>query len=163
MQLASAYNEPENARLMGHDELLTPEDVVEHYRTIIEQGGRPFLLYLDGVLIGDADLRGIRAGAAEFAFLIASRDRQGKGLGTKLALMVHAAAFTVLALHRIYASVDPTNPASRRALEKLGYRASDTEEARSFVDGPGDVTLVLERETFLGLHRSTISRIVGLS
>jgi RimJ/RimL family protein N-acetyltransferase len=162
-QLASAYNEPQNARLMGHDELLTPEDVVEHYRTIIEQGGRPFLLYLDGVLVGDADLRGIRNGAAEFAFLIASRDRQGKGLGTKLALIVHAAAFTVLELQRIYASVDPTNPASRRALEKLGYRSSDTEEARSFADEPGDVTLVLERESFLGLNGSTVSRIVGLS
>ena len=35
VQLASAYNEPQNARLMGHDELLTPEDVVDHYRTII--------------------------------------------------------------------------------------------------------------------------------
>jgi len=162
-QLAAAYNEPGNARLMGHDELLTPEDVVEHYRTVIEDGGRPFLLYLDGVLIGDADLRGIRDDAAEFAFLIASRDRQGKGLGTKLALMVHAAAFTVLGLRRVYASVDPRNPASRRALEKLGYHATDTEEARSFADEPGDVMLLLEREPFLGLHGATLGQLVRLS
>ena len=162
-QLAAAYNEPENARLMGHDELLTPEDVVEHYRAVIEDGGRPFFLYLDGALIGDADLRGMRNGAAEFAFLIASRDRQGKGLGTKLALMVHAAAFTVLGLRRVYASVDPTNPASRRALEKLGYHATDTEEARSFADEPGDVMLLLEREPFLRLHAATVGQLVRVS
>lgn len=162
-QLAAAYNEPENARLMGHDDLLTPEDVVEHYRAVIEDGGRPFFLYLDGVLIGDADLRGMRNGAAEFAFLIASRDFQGKGLGTKLALMVHAAAFTVLGLRRVYASVDPTNPASRRALEKLGYRATDTEEALSFADEPGDVMLLLERELFLRLHAATVGQLSRLS
>jgi len=162
-QLAAAYNEPENARLMGHDDLLTPEDVVEHYRAVIEDGGRPFFLYLDGVLIGDADLRGMRNGAAEFAFLIASRDFQGKGLGTKLALMVHAAAFTVLGLRRVYASVDPTNPASRRALEKLGYRATDTEEALSFADEPGDVMLLLERELFLRLHGATVGQLSRLS
>jgi RimJ/RimL family protein N-acetyltransferase len=159
IELASAYNEPENARLMGHEELLTSEDVIEHYRAVIEGGGRPFLLYLDGVLVGDADLRGPRAGAAEFAFLIASRDRQGKGLGTRLALMVHAAAFDPIGLQRVYASIDPTNPASRRALEKLGYRATDTEEARSFANEPGDVTMVLEREAFLRLHGSSIARL----
>jgi RimJ/RimL family protein N-acetyltransferase len=77
--------------------------------------------------------------------------------------MVHAVAFTALGLRRVYASVDPTNPASRRALEKLGYHATDTEEARSFADEPGDVMLLVEREPFLGLHAATVGQLVRLS
>lgn len=159
VELAAAYNDPANARLMGHDELLDAGDVVEHYRGIHESGGTPFLLYLDGILVGDADLRGFRDGAAEFAFLIAARDRQGRGLGTRLALMVHAGAFTAIGLERIYASLDPANPASRRALEKIGYQPSDSEEARSFADAPGDLVLLLGREEFLRLHAEVLPRL----
>jgi RimJ/RimL family protein N-acetyltransferase len=158
-ELATAYNDPANAPLMGHDEVLASEDVVEHYRGIRDSGGTPFLLYLDGILVGDADLRGFRRGAAEFAFLIAAHGLQGKGLGTRLALMVHACAFAALGLERVYASIDPANPASRRALEKIGYRPSESEEARSFADGPGDLVLILDRAPFLGSHAEVIARL----
>lgn len=158
-ELAVAYNDPHNARLMGHGEPFSPEEVVDHYRSLLSEGARPFLLYLDGTLAGDADLRGIRDGAAEFAFMIAARDRQGKGLGTRLAIMVHACAFTMLGLERVYASIDPLNPASRRVLEKLGYAVSKSTEARSFADEPGDLTMLLERPTFLTSHATAISQL----
>src|SRR5262249_37187638 len=103
-ELAAGYNEPENARLMGHADPLTPDEVVEHYQDMAEEGARQFLMFVDGTLTGDGDLRGIRGGAAEFAFMIAARDRQGKGLGTKFAVMIHTFAFRELGLRVVYAS-----------------------------------------------------------
>ncbi len=147
-ELASGYNDPENAPLMGHINAFSEADVVAHYQSLLVEGGRPFLLYLDGKLVGDADLRCFRDGAAEFAFMIAARDQQGKGLGTKFALMVHAFAFTTLGLERVYASIVPENRASRRVFEKLGYTLDHSAEARSFADEAGDVMLVIDRATF---------------
>ena len=89
-ELAAGYNEPENARLMGHLEPFSEADVVDHYKSMLNEGARVFLLYLKGKLVGDADLRGMRDGAAEFAFMIAARNQQGRGLGTKFALMLTA-------------------------------------------------------------------------
>lgn len=146
--LAAAYNDPHNARLLGHTSLLTEADVQEHYTMLREAGAHGFLLMRDGVLAGDGDLRAIADGTAEFAFLIASPDAQGKGLGTRFALMIHAFAFRSLMLDRLYAAVVPENVASRRVFEKLGYVADDSARARSFGDA-GDVVLRLDRSSFL--------------
>ncbi len=147
--LALAYNEPRNALLLGHTELLGESDVIEHYETRAARGDRLFHLFRDGALCGDADLRNIdrASGIAEFAFLIASPDVQGKGLGTRFATMVHAAAFGRLAITRVYASVIPQNVASRRVFEKLGYQPDTSPAARAFADD-GDVTLSIDRATF---------------
>lgn len=141
--LAAAYNDPRNAPLLGHTAALTEADVLEHYRGLLDDA-HPFLLFRDGALAGDADLRGRSGGACEFAFLIADPAAQGRGLGTRFATMIHALAFGPLALDRVYASVIPANVASRRVFEKLGYIVADTAE---FGD-EGDVTLSIDRATF---------------
>jgi RimJ/RimL family protein N-acetyltransferase len=158
-ELAAGYNDPENARHMGHVAPFTETDVVEHYASMRAEGARTFLLYRQDRLVGDADLRGMRDGAAEFAFMIAARDQQGKGLGTKFALMVHACAFTALALDRVYASIAPTNHASRRVFEKLGYTLDGGTEARGFADEPGDVTMVIRRTTFEHTHAAALGQL----
>ncbi|MCW5805055.1 MAG: GNAT family N-acetyltransferase [Deltaproteobacteria bacterium] len=145
--LAVAYNHPRNAPLMGHTTELTEADVVAHYRELAAQrGARNFLLFRDGALAGDADLRGIDGrGLAEFAFMIADPAAQGRGLGTRFAAMIHAFGFHTLDLRRIWASVLPANTASRRVFEKLGYRARpDLPEAHDFVE-EGDLALALDR------------------
>lgn len=157
--LADGYNEPQNARHMGHAEEISELEVVEHYAAMLSEGARVFLLYLEGTLLGDADLRGKRDGAAEFAFMIAARNQQGKGLGTKFALMVHAYAFAVAGLERVYASVAPDNHASRRVFEKLGYVADDGPEARAFADDAGDVTMVIERAKFEQAHVADLGQL----
>lgn len=144
--LAVAYNDPRNAPLLGHTSLLTEADVLEVYDGMFEAGARPFLLFRDGVFAGDGDLRGIADGRAEFAFLVASPDAQGKGLGTRFATMLHAFGFATLGLSKIYASVVPQNVASRRVFEKLGY----VEEASADYGDDGDVVLALERARFTG-------------
>jgi RimJ/RimL family protein N-acetyltransferase len=158
-ELAAGYNEPENARLMGHVEPFSETDVVEHYESMLDDGARLFLLYAEGKLVGDADLRGMRDGVAEFAFMIASRHQQGKGLGTKFALMVHGYAFAILGLERVYASIVPKNRASRRVFEKLGYTHDDSAGARAFADEAGDVTMVIERTTFERTHAEALAQV----
>jgi RimJ/RimL family protein N-acetyltransferase len=159
VELAAGYNQPENARLMGHVAPFSETEVVDHYESMFDEGARPFLLCVGGQLVGDADLRGIRDGAAEFAFMIAARDQQGKGLGTKFALMVHAYAFAKLGLDRVYASIVPRNHASRRVFEKLGYTADDSAEARAFADEAGDVTMMIDRTTFERAHAAALAQL----
>lgn len=146
--LARGYNDPANSQLLGHPETFSAGEVVDHYEAMHEDGARTFLLFVDGQLVGDADLRGQREGAAEFAFIITAPGQQGKGLGTRFALMVHAFAFQELRLERVYASIVPHNTASRRVFDKLGYVQDESPTARAYADEPGDVTLGIDRATF---------------
>ena len=158
-QLSYGYNEPRNAELMGHTFAISPAEVVESYRDGIAAGMRAFLLFDAGALAGDGDLRGLRNGNAEFAFMIAMPEAQGKGLGTRFAKMIHTLGFRELALHQIYASVVPHNHASRRVFEKLGYVVDDSPAARAYADEPGDVTLALDRATFEQRNGDAIAQI----
>jgi RimJ/RimL family protein N-acetyltransferase len=158
-ELAAGYNEPNNAALMGHVEPISETEVVDHYEAMLDAGARMFLLYLDGALAGDADLRGIADGAAEFAFMIGTPAAQGKGLGTRFATMVHAFAFQVLGLERVYASVVPANTASRRVFEKLGFTLDASPAARAFADEDDDVVYAIDRVTFEGLHIANLAEI----
>jgi RimJ/RimL family protein N-acetyltransferase len=146
--LALGYNDPKNAPLMGHTDAMTDEDVVDHYGEMAEEGARQFLLFVDGKLAGDADLRGFHDGACEFAFMIAAPSSQGRGLGTKLATMIYAFAFEQLGLAAVYASVIPENTASKRVFEKIGCVLDDSPAARAFADEPGDLVLAIDRATF---------------
>ena len=146
--LAAAYNDPHNAPLLGHQAAIAESEVLDHYEALANQGAHAFLLFLDGALAGDGDVRGIDDGAAEFAFMIASPSSQGKGLGTRFATMIHAFAFQQLAITRMYASIVPTNTASRRVFEKLGYVLDTSTEGRSFADEIGDITMAIDRATF---------------
>jgi RimJ/RimL family protein N-acetyltransferase len=156
--LAAAYNHPRNAPLLGHTSELTEADVIEHYESLHAQGARPFVLLRDAALAGDGDLRGIANGAAELAFLIASPDAQGQGLGTRFATMICAFGFQKLELDRIYASVVPENTASRRVFAKLGFVEDTSDAAREFADD-GDLVLALARTTFLVAHSAQLAQI----
>ena len=117
------------------------------------------LLVVDGALAGDADLRGIEDGAAEFAFMIGAPTSQGKGLGTRFATMIYAFAFDQLQLHHVYASVVPENVASKRVFEKLGCTVDDRAAARAYADEPGDLVLSIDRETFHRINAAALAHI----
>jgi RimJ/RimL family protein N-acetyltransferase len=154
--LAAAYSDPHNAPLMDHAEPLSAADVIEHYAGLVEEGGRPFLLFVGGELAGDADLRGIQPGpdgpTAEFAIMVAARAAQGKGLGTRFALMLHKLGYGApplgLGLARIYVGIVPQNTGSRRLFEKLGYRPDHGSVARGYVDEDDDLSLSLGAAEF---------------
>ena len=117
-------------------------------------GGHPFVLERNGVLAGDADFRNLSAGQGEIAILIADTAAQGRGLGTRFGWMLHAYAFQVLRLQRVYAAVIPENRGSRRLFEKLGYTPDDSDVARRYADEPSDLTLSLGRTDFEAAWRA---------
>ncbi len=148
-ELAAFYNDAHNRAMMAHEtDAYAAADVVAYYEELRTGEGRPFLLFLDGVLMGDADFRNIEEGTGEFAIMIGGRATQGRGLGTRFGLMLHAFGYGVLGLGRIYISVIPANAASRRLFEKLGYEVDDSPEAREFIDEESDLTMSLTRSAF---------------
>ncbi len=152
--LSAWYNDDHNRAMMSNEEAMASDEVRAHYDSVWEEGGRNFLLYAGGSLVGDADLRHVapEAHTAEFAILIGVRDLQGRGFGTRFALMLHALAFGELGLDRIYVSIVPANRGSLRLFEKLGYQRDDSPIARAYIDENDDVTLSLERQDFLRRH-----------
>lgn len=154
-QLADAYNDPRNSALLGNTQLLTTDDVLDHYAALQPPGAYAFVLLAGGELAGDGDLRGIANGAGELAFLIASPHAQGKGLGTRFAIMMHAFAFQPLGLDRLYASVRPENTASLRVFQKLGYIA----DASTTYGDEGDIVLRADRATFVRQHAAALAEI----
>ena len=148
-ELAGAYNV--NAALLGNTQPMTVADVFEHYAAL----AYPFVLLERGTLAGDGDLRGVDGGNAELAFMIAAVSAQGKGLGTRFAIMMQAFAFTRLGVERIYASVLPENAASRRVFEKLGY-VVDTD---SGYGDAGDIVYRLDRSAFVERHARDLKAI----
>jgi RimJ/RimL family protein N-acetyltransferase len=151
-ELAAAYNDAHNRVMMAHTAEMSAAEVVAHYASMAQAGARPFLLLRDGALAGDADLRHIAGGRAEFAILVAARAAQGRGLGTRFALMLHAFAFRALGLQRVYVTIVPGNAASRRLFEKLGYQPDDTPGARAYADDETDVSLSIARADFERAH-----------
>ena len=61
---------------------------------------------------------------AEVGYALRS-DRWGRGLAAEAVALALDWGFRTLALHRIEAGIDPRNDASRRLLERLGFRRED--------------------------------------
>jgi RimJ/RimL family protein N-acetyltransferase len=168
--LAAFYNDPHNRRMLANTITLTAADVLTSYYELRAAGGRPFLLFADGRLVGDGDLRHLdvdteaNRGArktekktGEIAILVGERTSQGRGLGTRLAVMLHAFAFQILDLGQIYASILPANAASLRLFARLGYLSDDSPAARAFADEPDDVTLAVTRARFESAAAATLA------
>jgi RimJ/RimL family protein N-acetyltransferase len=158
LELALAYNDPHNSAMMANTLSFGEGDVVAHYEAMAKEGARQFFLYErasaregEEAFVGDADFRNIAGRAvrkAEFAMLIASRANQGKGRGTRFALLLHALAFSALGLERVYVTIVPENVASQRLFTKIGYIRDPSPEARAYVDDERDVAMSLGRPEF---------------
>ena len=157
--LSRGYNDPRNANLMGHADPIDPDEVIELYADAAAEGTRSFLLFHAGTFAGDGDLRGLRNGTAEFAFMIGAPSAQGKGLGTRFATMIHAFGFQTAGLHHIYASIVPENTASRRVFEKLGYSLDESPTARGYADEPGDIVMSIDRPAFERVAGAALAQI----
>jgi RimJ/RimL family protein N-acetyltransferase len=157
--LAEFYNDAYNRAMMGNSVVMAARDVVEHFASLRRAGGKPFLLAHDGVLAGDADLRHLATRTAEFAILVGRRPEQGKGLGTRFAISLHAFAFAGLGLERLFISIVPANLPSQRLFARLGYQPDSSPAARVFADRDSDLTFSLDRETFLSAHAAVLLQI----
>jgi RimJ/RimL family protein N-acetyltransferase len=158
-RLARFYRDPHNRAMLAQEEDQSADDVVAHYRALAKEGARAFFLEVDGKLVGDADLRSLTRQRAEVAILIGDRSMQGRGLGTRFGIMLHAFAFGTLRLRRTYASIIPANEGSLRLFEKLGYEGDSTPVARRFADEATDLTLSLASTRFQHLHGPAAARV----
>lgn len=156
--LAAAYNEPHNRSMMGHDPM-SIADVATYYGESREVGSRLFLLFANNELAGDADFRHVTKTDAEFAFMIGGRSTQGKGLGTRYAILLHAFAFRTMGLRKVYVTIIPRNAASRRVFEKIGYRVDDSPAVRARVDHHDDISLSISSEAFAKQHTKALEEI----
>lgn len=76
------------------------------------------------VVIGRIALGGVLRGAFQNAYLgyWLDEEHQGRGLMTEAVRAATSFAFTAAGLHRLQAAVMPSNQASLRVLDKVGYR-----------------------------------------
>jgi RimJ/RimL family protein N-acetyltransferase len=156
LALATFFNEPHNRHMMGNTVTMTAKDVIDHYSELEASGGMPFLLFVDGVLVGDADFRHPTHGLVEFAIVLGPRHTQGKGLGTRFAIMLHAWAFLHFGMERIIVTILPHNQASLCLFEKLGHQPDHSPAARAFADEPTDLVLSISRESFTHHHAAVL-------
>lgn len=100
-----------------------------------------FFIFLKGgpreTLVGGITLSNIRRRAAQFANLgyWMGQDFAGKGYMTEAVRLVVAYAFDSLLLHRVHAAFLPHNMASRRVLEKNGFKEEGYAENYLQIDG----------------------------
>ena len=157
--LAGWYNEGYNRSMMDNSRRMTAADVIDQFRLMREEGGRPFVLHLDGSLAGDADFRRVRGDTAEFAIMVGARSLQGKGLGTRFSVILHTFAFRMMGLDRVYLSIVPANEPGRRCYEKVGYVLDSSDQARGCADSDSDITMSLARDEFERRHAQVLGQI----
>ena len=97
----------------------------------------PFAITYDGRVAGQLTVNGIVRGAFDSAYVGYWVDGALAGRGvlpTALAMAVDH-CFGAAGLHRVEANIRPENVASRRAVEKLGFRDEGLHERYLFIDG----------------------------
>ncbi len=97
----------------------------------------PFFITVDGVLSGQVTLGPIVRGAMNSAAVGYWVDERVAGRGvmpTALALLVDH-SFGMGGLHRVAADIRPENTASRRVVEKLGFREEGLHRRLLHIDG----------------------------
>jgi [ribosomal protein S5]-alanine N-acetyltransferase len=97
----------------------------------------PFAITYEGALVGQVTVGSIVRGAFDSGFLGYWVDGRVAGRGvmpTAVALVVDH-CFRTVGLHRVNANVRPENTASRRVVEKLGFREEGLHLRYLFIDG----------------------------
>jgi RimJ/RimL family protein N-acetyltransferase len=71
----------------------------------------------------------------EVGYFIGDREMWGKGIATEAIRLATEFSFERLGMHRVQAVVDVDNPASAKALERVGYSKEGTLREKLFFDG----------------------------
>jgi RimJ/RimL family protein N-acetyltransferase len=158
-RLSQHYNDPYNRSMLTNTATMSADDVMDHYREARQRGDRLFLLERNGVLMGDADFRHFDGQSAEYAILIGARDQQGRGLGGKFTVMLHALAFGDWGLARVYVAIIPANQPSLRMFQRLGFQTDTSPHARTLAEEVSDATLSLDAVSFRLRHEATIEAV----
>jgi ribosomal-protein-alanine N-acetyltransferase len=110
----------------------------------------PFAVLVDGTFAGQINVAGLVRGSLDSAHIGYWVDERVAGRGvmpTAVALVVDH-CFGAVGLHRIEVNIRPENVASRRVVEKLGFRLEGTRERFLHISGDwrDHLTFALVRE-----------------
>lgn len=97
----------------------------------------PWIITLDGALVGQMTVGGIARGSLQSAYIgywIDSRVA-GRGITPTAVAMATDHCFDALGLHRVEINIRPENAASLRVVEKLGFRPEGQRERYLHIDG----------------------------
>lgn len=99
--------------------------------------GEGFGIEYDGELVGQVTLSAIQRGAALCTTLGYWVDQRvwGRGIAPAATALVVDRCFTSMGLHRVEVDVQPSNLASRRVVEKLGFTREGVRRRLLHVDG----------------------------
>jgi ribosomal-protein-alanine N-acetyltransferase len=121
-----------------HDAPVSFAGMVRRLRAEAREGrGLPWVVTLDGALVGQVTVGGIARGSLLSGYIgywIDSRVA-GQGVTPTAVAMASDHCFDVLGLHRIEINIRPENTASLRVVEKLGFRAEGSREKYLHIDG----------------------------
>lgn len=97
----------------------------------------PFIIEVDGRLVGQLSVNNIVRGSAQFGSIGYWIDERyaGRGIVTRAVAMVIDHAFFTVGLHRIEIAIRPGNAASLRVVEKLGIPEVGFAPAYLHIDG----------------------------
>lgn len=130
-------------------------------------GGLPFAVLYDGELVGQLNIGGIVRGSlhgCHIGYWIDSRVA-GRGIMTTAVAMAADHAFWSVGVHRVEVNIRPENTASRRVVEKLGFREEGLRQRFLHIDGDwrDHISYALVREELRGglLARWQRSRSAG--
>jgi ribosomal-protein-alanine N-acetyltransferase len=106
-----------------------PDEALEYIRGIMVEAQEvprlafDFAVTLNGEMIGRCGMKRDASQPADAMFwYVFDPAHHGQGYATEAARALLAYAFEELRLHRMWADVDPRNPASLRVCERLGLR-----------------------------------------
>jgi ribosomal-protein-alanine N-acetyltransferase len=100
-------------------------------------GGLPFAVLYDGAFVGQLNIGGIVRGSlhgCHIGYWIDSRVA-GRGIMTTAVAMATDHAFWSVGVHRVEVNIRPENTASRRVVEKLGFREESLRKRFLHIDG----------------------------
>ena len=121
-----------------HDAPVSFAGMVRRLRAEAREGrGLPWVVTLDGALVGQVTVGGIARGSLLSGYIgywIDSRVA-GRGITPTAVAMATDHCFDALGLHRVEINIRPENTASLRVVDKLGFRPEGERERYLHIDG----------------------------
>ncbi|HEY7628691.1 MAG TPA: GNAT family protein, partial [Ilumatobacteraceae bacterium] len=134
-------NDPEVARYQDWEVPFTEEIAArligsqEQYDGPVDDFIVQLAIELEGEVVGDLAVGLYDAGRQATLGYSIMTSEQRKGLATEAAQATIDALFEQEGVHRVVATIDPKNLASRRLLERLGFRYEGRSVSAAFVRG----------------------------
>jgi RimJ/RimL family protein N-acetyltransferase len=134
--LQSVVNDPRVRRGLAADAPVTGRQEREWIESLGDDGGVKLLVCADGDPVGTISMQAPDEvwGVAELGYLLAP-EAWGNGYATDAVACLCRYAFRERRLHKLYAQVYATNPASGRVLEKNGFQREGVLRREAFVEG----------------------------